>query len=148
MLKFTRYFSLSKQEKRLFLQALRLLVIWRFLMWKLPLEELLNKVEKKSKPIFTKKKIQAPSALRIGQLMNAAARIVPCSTCLAKSLAGKVLFAQNGYAAKLHIGVARYYDLDFNAHAWLSVDGKVVLGALPDLENFAEIPIENSSDKE
>lgn len=117
-------------------------------MWKLPLEELLNKVERKSVLIFMKEKKQTPSALRIGQLINVAARIVPCSTCLAKSLAGKVLYAQNGYAAKLHIGVARYYDLDFNAHSWLSVDGKVVLGALPDLENFAEIPIDKSSDRE
>lgn len=49
-------------------------------------------------------------------------------SCLAQALAAQALLAQYGYPTHLHIGVARGEQEQFQAHAWVEAEGKVVIG--------------------
>jgi hypothetical protein len=69
------------------------------------------------------------SAKRIGWAVETANYYTPgASTCLAQALATQVLLARCGFPALLHLGVARGERDEFQAHAWVESDGKVVIG--------------------
>jgi len=60
-----------------------------------------------------------------------AARNVPWNAvCLPQAIAGKLMLARRGYASTLHLGVARTPAGGLLAHAWLEVDGQIVVGEL------------------
>jgi hypothetical protein len=55
-------------------------------------------------------------------------RMPGAKTCLNQALAAQMLLAQRGYPALLHIGVAKGKEGQFQAHAWVESEGKVVIG--------------------
>ena len=57
-----------------------------------------------------------------------AGRLVPGSTCLSRSLALKFLLRVAGIRSTLWIGVGPTPSVEFQAHAWLEADGRVLLG--------------------
>jgi hypothetical protein len=68
-----------------------------------------------------------------------ASRRVPFgSHCLARALAAQSLLEANGIASELHLGVRTRPT--FNAHAWLVCASQVILGQLPDLEEYLPLP--------
>ncbi len=83
---------------------------------------------------------------RLSRLIIGASRLIPFTTCLSQTLAGKILFAENGYDTELHIGVNNDTSVGFEAHAWLSLDGSIILGHLPDLNRYKEFPQLSSQD--
>lgn len=60
--------------------------------------------------------------------VNSAGRFVPKVTCLMLSFAGKILLERRGLPCRLTIRVAKDKAGVFSAHAWLSCNGRVVLG--------------------
>ncbi len=71
--------------------------------------------------------------------MRTAARFVPGSSCLAQALAGSRFFRSEGYQPVVRIGVLRNEDSKFRAHAWLELDGTVLLGDQPELALYKNI---------
>lgn len=69
--------------------------------------------------------------------LRRASRVVPRATCLAQAIAGKTLLARRGHRSTLRFGVAKKGE-DFEAHAWLESDGKVIVG---DFENRRYAPL-------
>lgn len=78
-------------------------------------------------------------AQRLAWAVRAASRFVPAATCLPQTLAAQVLFIQHGYPAELQIGAAKRPNGTLEAHAWLTSNGEIVLGALPDMERFVPL---------
>jgi hypothetical protein len=85
------------------------------------------------------------SAERVGWAVAVASRYVPgASTCLVRAIAAARLLAREGYPSRIHIGVARPGPEGLAAHAWVTVGGRVVVGAAPggpgyhDLLSFPE----------
>jgi hypothetical protein len=66
--------------------------------------------------------------------------VVPGTTCLANALAGQRLFAAHGYPTKIHVGVAKDRQDGFQAHAWLTLADEIVVGHLPDMGKYRELP--------
>jgi hypothetical protein len=60
--------------------------------------------------------------------------------CLPQALVGHRLLRQKGFNVKLRIGVLKNPGDRLAAHAWLEVQGQVVLGSLHGLERFAAFP--------
>jgi hypothetical protein len=60
--------------------------------------------------------------------------------CLARALATKVLLTRRGYPCDLKIGVAKNSVAQLEAHAWIEVQGRVIIGQLQDLERFKPLP--------
>jgi hypothetical protein len=59
------------------------------------------------------------------------------STCLVKALAVRQMLQKRGISQVLHIGVAKMPGETLQTHAWLSVNGEVILGGI-NLDNFSE----------
>lgn len=57
-----------------------------------------------------------------------ASRLVPRASCLTQALALQALLGRAGTGSQLRIGVSRSARQDFEAHAWLECDGRVVIG--------------------
>ena len=69
---------------------------------------------------------------RITEAVRRASRVVPRATCLTQALAAQVLLSRAGYTSRVWIGVARDGSAGLDAHAWVELDGSVILGATPD----------------
>lgn len=69
------------------------------------------------------------SAMRVGRMVKRVAALLPWHpTCLRQSLATRWLLKRRGLASVTHLGVADVKSMD--AHAWVTVDGHVVNGAV------------------
>ena len=65
---------------------------------------------------------------RIAWAVAVASEYVPNATCLTQALAALVLLQREGYGTCLRIGVARSAEGQFEAHAWLERDGRILVG--------------------
>ncbi len=133
------FIRLPWQEKHFFCHAVFLLYSYRVRLKFFSLETILNLVEKEEIK-FRSKRMSFLSVGRIKRLVQAASVFVPFATCLSNALAGQVLFATCNYSTKLHVGVRNEKDKGFEAHAWLTLEEDVVLGNLPDLLSYKELP--------
>jgi hypothetical protein len=73
----------------------------------------------------------------IVRVVRASSRYVPYASCLTQALAARVLLRMAGQSSHLKIGVERGSDNKFGAHSWVEVDGRVVIGKLPDHRRFS-----------
>ncbi len=141
-----KFFKMPSSEKALFIQAVYYLLVFRIKLVHTPPKILFAKVAKASSLVMKRPPPPVISAGRIAGIIDQASRFLPYTTCLSKALAASVLFAQNSYMADLHIGVLINKRRQLQAHAWLSHDGNIVLGNLPDLALYQELPLELNGD--
>ena len=141
-----KFINLPPSEKALLFQAVYYLLVFRIKLVHIPPKILFEEIAKTSGAPVAHQSCCVPPT-RIPGIILQASRFVPYSTCLSKALAGSVLFARNHCTADLHIGVLINDKRQLEAHAWLSYDGKVVIGNLPDLGLFKELPLKSKEDK-
>lgn len=67
-------------------------------------------------------------ARQLARRIERLARFVPRASCLTQALALQYLLARAGHACDLHVGVRRDPLGRFEAHAWVSCNGRIVLG--------------------
>jgi hypothetical protein len=60
-------------------------------------------------------------------------------TCLPRALTASLMLERRGAHPALCIGVMRPAEAEVTAHAWLEVDGEVVLGSVPELDRFQRL---------
>ena len=73
--------------------------------------------------------------------VNVATRYSPGGAkCLARALTTQILMNRSSYSPELCIGVARSESGEFEAHAWIKYQGYVVIGHLPDLPRYIQLP--------
>jgi len=62
-------------------------------------------------------------------------------TCLPRALTGFIIFRKQGFDVSLRIGMRRIIPkAPMEAHAWLEIDGKIIMGYLPGMKKF--VPFE------
>ena len=64
----------------------------------------------------------------VGQAVEGAARFVPGAMCVAKSLATQAMLVKRGVPSRVHFGFRRTPEGKVDGHAWVEVDGRVVVG--------------------
>ena len=135
--KLRTYACLSPRERRLAIGAIFLVALVRLALWVLPFRTLQRYCEGLSRrqPAATAETREIVWALRL------ASRYVPCSTCLVQSLAAQILLARHGLESQVHIGVARDEERGFRAHAWVKSQGRVIVGDLEELGQFAPMMV-------
>lgn len=115
--------SLPGADRRLLLTASGWLLAFRIALWTRPFAEVRSLVDRWSG--------RSPSAgvapARVAWAVEHAARIVPGATCLTRALAAEVMLRRTGGRPDLRFGVARDAG-DFEAHAWLELGGRVLVG--------------------
>jgi hypothetical protein len=125
----------------LFVRATVYCCVVRLALWGIPSTSLLRFVRRRVDGASSPARAPNIPVERIAWAVRAAGRRIPRSTCLVEALAVQLLFARYGYGSKLRIGVARDASRKFVAHAWVEVDGRIVVGrrkemrytGLPDL---------------
>lgn len=65
---------------------------------------------------------------RVSRSVRSCSRFVPYASCLTQALAAGVLLSRRGQRSELKIGVEKDHDEKFGAHAWIEVDGRIVIG--------------------
>lgn len=61
-------------------------------------------------------------------------------TCLTRALVGQLLLTRSGYPVELRIGVARGAGGKLESHAWIECEGRVLIGAQPDMSRYKLMP--------
>lgn len=61
--------------------------------------------------------------------IDSASRWLPGTTCLVRGIAAALLLNRLGYPTTLMIGTAKTAENQLTAHAWVSVHGRIVIGA-------------------
>lgn len=136
-----KFMRLPNSEKKCFLKAVFMLFYYKLRLKTTSLQTIFTSVYTRSQKVQSKTIDHSIAPERIARLIVVAGRLVPSSTCLSKAFAGKILFAENGYNTELHLGVCKNAAVGLEAHAWLSLDGKIVLGYLPNLNRYKEFPL-------
>jgi hypothetical protein len=138
-----KYFSLPPSERWLLFRGALLLGVFRLALWILPFQNLARLVPRAA-PNAQPSEADAALAGRIAWAVELASRYAPKTTCLVKALAVHALLAQEGLPAVVRVGVTKGDEARFQAHAWVEVHGKVVLGG--DLGAYAPLPAWNARD--
>lgn len=141
-----KIFKLPSREKALFIQAVYYLLVFRIKLVHTPPKILFAKVAKASSVVMKRQPPLDISTGRIAGIINQASRFLPYTTCLSKALAGSVLLTQYCYTSDLHIGVLFDETRQLRAHAWLSHNGKIILGNLPNLGSYRDLPLKLNGD--
>ena len=120
---FKAFAALTRQDRRLFLRALGLVLGVRIGLFVLPFRTLQRLT---AKPV-----LQGATLCPIGRCVwavRAASRYVPRATCLTQALAGQRILAASGYESHVEIGVGKDEHRRFRAHAWVVCGGEIVIG--------------------
>jgi Transglutaminase-like superfamily len=131
---------MTQSDRQLLTFTVLLLISIRLGLWLLPFQTLLRKLNQVSY-----KAAQFPSQppLSIASILwsvNVISRyFAPGSKCLARALTMKVLLDWQGQPNDLRIGVAKG-DGKLEAHAWVEVQGQIVIGYLSDLARYTLLP--------
>jgi hypothetical protein len=130
---FRKFFKLTVTERKIIVKAFFLLTIIRLGMWLVPFRTL-QKTLWRLYPCPVTAKVPSPSpellqsAKKISWAVKAVSRYVPSATCLVQALTLQCLLSQEGIYSDLAIGIARRDESGIAAHAWLEVDGTVIIG--------------------
>jgi hypothetical protein len=122
-----KFFLLPVKERQILVKAFFLLIIIRLGLWLLPFRKLQRTLERLFQYPVTSNR-QSPSPEKFSWAVSAVSQFVPAATCLAQALTLQVLLSREGIHSDLAIGVARDDAKGISAHAWLEIDGTVIIG--------------------
>ncbi|MDC7221500.1 MAG: lasso peptide biosynthesis B2 protein [Spirochaetales bacterium] len=128
--------AMSREEKKIYRRALRLLVNVRLRMVFTSFPKVLAWVRKQS-PVVASVTCLNPD--RLSWMINSTGIAFPrIFKCLPRALAGFIVLRRCGWEVTLKIGARRRHpSLPMEAHAWLEREGTVIMGDLFGLEKFA-----------
>lgn len=140
LLKFVR---LPASDRLLLFKTFILLGLVRLGLWRLPfktLQQSLNKISR-SPQISPASSVRCRSINKIVWAVDVSSHLMPGHVkCLARALTTQVIMSRRGYTPDLRIGVAKDRNNCLEAHAWIELEGAVVIGLLPDLKRFVPMP--------
>lgn len=122
-----KFFAMPRKDQRILMKAFFRLSIIRVGLWLLPFKILQQILERLFRYSFISNK-KSLSPEKVSWAVRAVSRYVPSATCLAQALTLQTLLLQEGITSDLAIGVARDDESGIIAHAWLEVDGTVIIG--------------------
>ena len=125
MSKLAKFAGLPTAEKFLLLRTLFVVGWIRAGLWVLPF-----RVVHKFAFAGKKSKDSPYSVEQFVWAVRATSLYVPCATCLTQALAAQRLLSRAGHSPRVEIGVAKDEKNQFRAHAWLVLQGQVLIGGL------------------
>jgi hypothetical protein len=140
LLRSIRDFPKARREQRkLLLTAFPLVIAVRLALWTVPSRLVLRYALRWNERAEQNHSSESPPANLAAWAVRAASRRIPGASCLTQALAGQIFLGMHGYASQIRVGVAREEDGTFSAHAWLDVNGKVLIGD-HGLERYTRLP--------
>jgi hypothetical protein len=136
--------ALPFPEKLLLARALAVVVMVRISHSLLPFQTVRRLVESPGRRVWEGVNPAEPRALR--KIVSSVARVsryVPSATCLTQAMATQLLVRRTGQDVDLRIGVLKADSGELKAHAWIEKDGRVIIGWVPELGDYAMLPLQN-----
>ena len=125
--KLRRLGAMSGVERRLLAEAAVCLALARLLILMVPFRHVAPRLERR--PPGSPGGVNPAVHLAIRRAVTTAARHVPWNAvCLPQAMAAKFMLARRGGASTLHLGLVRKEAGGLLAHAWLEVDGAILVG--------------------
>jgi len=126
-----RFSSWPAQRKILLLRAFGIVAFVRIVLWILPYRRW-HEWLKLSEPIQEHTRDWA-RIREVTAAVKRASQFMPQATCLTQAIATRRLLRGAGQTCQLRIGVDKDGMQKLIAHAWIEVDGKIVIGKLKDI---------------
>ena len=136
MSRIRKFWRLNPREKQELLIALWMVLHIRCALWLMPFKRVLARAEQSTAPQAAGCDLEIE---RIAWRVTAVSRFVPLATCLTQALALQVLLRRRGVHSELKLGVKNDSN-ELQAHAWVERDGKVLIGAGPEVDRYAAFP--------
>ena len=133
-----RFAALSRRERRLFTEAALLLPSVHLLQRTLPYRrwrKLLTRGDAAGPST-----VDAPLPEELARAVERARKLPGTYKCLPAAYALHLMLHRYGYPSLVQVGVAHDPDGRVEAHAWVEHEGKILIGALPDLVRFVPLP--------
>ena len=131
MKKILKFLLLPYQKKKLLTQSLIAVSAVRLSLWVFPFKALNHWLCAFASVDSDDRKIEWNVIDNVATAVQACSRYVPYASCLTQALAARTLLGLRGQNSQLKIGVDRDEDGKFMAHAWVEIDGKIIIGKLP-----------------
>ena len=139
MRKLDRWRHLAKDERRLLLEAVGELARARVVLWFRPFSSVWLGLEGRRRAADRGLGLDAVDPSAVARAVRRASRLVPMANCLPQALATYTLLARRGIESEVRLGVARDGQR-FKAHAWVELDGIVLIGKVDDLHRYEPLP--------
>ena len=112
------------------------MILARLGLWVLPYRMVEAKAERlgRPRPRHGRRRV---GTVRTAWAVEAVAGSIPGASCLTQALAADVMLRRAGFTPQIRIGVAKDRHT-FEAHAWLELDGEVLVGD-HDLQRFTPL---------
>lgn len=134
MKRLRKFGSLPPADRRLLIESALLLVAIRLGLWLLPFQTLRRLLAKVTQSPLELRAADQGFIDRVAWAVAVTSRYMPgAPSCLPRALMAQALLARRGYPACLRIGVARSKGRQLQAHAWVEIQGRMVIGGLDDL---------------
>lgn len=131
------FLRLDGSERRLLFETLGLLIVVRLALTLLPfarVREMVERLGARKSP----RSARRISPARLARMVQICAQYVPGASCLTQAMTGDILLRRRGRLPALRIGVGRG-ETGFEAHAWIELDGAVLLGRVERLERYTPL---------
>ena len=128
MARIRKFLSLPFSVQFLLLKTASLLALIRLGLWLLPFKAILASRDRMLKESTDTDVTDLAAVRQTVWAVTVTSRYVPKASCLTQALAAQILLRQQGYPADLRIGVCKGDANQLEAHAWIELDGRVVIG--------------------
>jgi len=136
MKKVVKFLFLPYQKKKLLGQSLLTVGAIRIALWLFPFKDLNEWLCNMASASPQERKVEWTVVDNVTAAVRTSSHYVPYASCLTQALAARTLLGLQGQNSELKIGVDRDDDGKFKAHAWIEIDGKIIIGKLPNHHNF------------
>jgi hypothetical protein len=134
-----KFLSLPIRDQRLLVSAIFLSFFFKIALRCLSLNTLLNLCSKVH-PVFSPSLPPVPTTDKVVWAVSTAAKRIPgVANCLTEALTAKFLLALEGHSSVLEIGVKTGHSGRLKAHAWLKMDGAIIVGS-SDRSDYVALP--------
>ncbi len=124
------------QKQKLLGQTLIAVSSIRLSLWLFPFKALNQWLSNFASTNSDDRKVEWNVVDNVTSAVQACSLYVPYASCLTQALAVRTLLGLRGQSSQLKIGVDRDEDGKFMAHAWVEINGKIIIGKLPHHHNF------------
>jgi hypothetical protein len=124
-----KFFMIPPDERKLFLQSLRLLIYWKLVTIFLPMRIYRVWLGREQEESNAERLYPLPYIQSFIRSMKRAIRILPFKPkCLTEAIAAKQLLQKHGITSTLYLGVAKKGNSSIIAHAWLRCGENIITG--------------------
>jgi hypothetical protein len=131
--------KVRSEQRGLLLRAFFLVAAVRLALWTLPSRFVLRYALLWNERAKLRPTPGEPPADLVAWAVRAASRRIPEASCLTQALAGQIFLGMHGYDSQIHVGVAREEEGRLSAHAWLEVEGRILIGD-HGLDRYTRLP--------